>query len=236
MNADGMRPVIDVKDTAVSASAVSARSAKAVLQKNFLFRGLPDSALERIAALATRRSYPKGAVIFSQGQPGDALFGVIAGQVRISASGTAGQEVFLNIMEPGDTFGEVAVMDGLPRTAGACALEDTSLIVIKRTDFLKLLEREPCAPRKTSADPRVAARPLDERRRARAADLSVGSRALPEHLAPDREPEPEPLAQQRLGQPREFPNRDQESRGLTPCGRDRLAPSLQKHHQCPAIQ
>jgi len=93
MNADGMRPVIDVKDTAVSASAVSARSAKAVLQKNFLFRGLPDSALERIAALATRRSYPKG--------------------------------------------------DGLPRTAGACALEDTSLIVIKRTDFLKLLEREP---------------------------------------------------------------------------------------------
>ena len=142
MNADGMRPAIDVKTPAMSASAASARSAKAVLQKNFLFRGLPESALDRIAALATRRSYPKGAVIFSQGQPGDALFGVITGQVRISASGAAGQEVFLNIMEPGDTFGEVAVMDGLPRTAGACALEDTSLIVIKRTDFLKLLERE----------------------------------------------------------------------------------------------
>ena len=58
-------------------------------------------------------------MIFSQGQPGDALFGVIAGQVRISASGVGGQEVFLNIMEPGDTFGEIAVMDGLPRTAGA---------------------------------------------------------------------------------------------------------------------
>src|SRR5215471_19133913 len=125
------------------AAAAGARTAKAVLQKNFLFRGLPEAALERVAAIATRRQYPKGAVIFAQGQPGDALFGVVAGQVRISASGVGGQEVFLNIMEPGDTFGEIAVMDGLPRTAGASALEDTSLIVIKRADFLKLLEREP---------------------------------------------------------------------------------------------
>jgi len=125
------------------AALASARTAKAVLQKNFLFRGLSEATLDRIAAIATRRHYPKGAVIFAQGQPGDALFGVVAGQVRINASGVGGQEVFLNIMEPGDTFGEIAVMDGLPRTAGACALEDTSLIVIKRADFLKLLEREP---------------------------------------------------------------------------------------------
>src|SRR5215471_3834634 len=125
------------------AAAAGARTAKAVLQKNFLFRGLPEAALERVAAIATRRHYAKGAVIFAQGQPGDALFGVVAGQVRISATGAGGQEVFLNIMEPGDTFGEIAVMDGLPRTAGACAVEDTALIVIKRADFLKLLEREP---------------------------------------------------------------------------------------------
>ena len=125
------------------AAAANTRTAKDVLQKNFLFRGLSEAALEGIAALATRRHYSKGAVIFAQGQPGDALFGVVAGQVRISASGIGGQEVFLNIMEPGDTSGEVAVMDGLPRTAGACAVENTSLIVIKRADFLKLLEREP---------------------------------------------------------------------------------------------
>ena len=46
-------------------------------------------------------------------------------------------------MEPGDTFGEIAVMDGLPRTAGATALEHTTLIVLKRADFLGLIEREP---------------------------------------------------------------------------------------------
>jgi CRP-like cAMP-binding protein len=118
-------------------------TAKAVLQRNYLFRGLPDPTLERLASLAARRVCQKGAVIFSQGDPGDALFGVASGRVRISASGAGGREVFLNIMEPGDTFGEIAVMDGLPRTAGATALDPTTLVVLKRTDFLGLLEREP---------------------------------------------------------------------------------------------
>ena len=229
MNADGMRPPTEVKTPAMSASAVSVRSAKTVLQKNFLFRGLPDSSLERIAALATRRSYPKGAVIFSQGEPGDALFGVIAGQVRISASGAAAQEVFLNIMEPGDTFGEVAVMDGLPRTAGAYALErrlvdhDQALglpeaararaaardpaaqapvrafALDERARRGDRVSRKPRSSRQAPIDSRVAARPVDERRRARAPNLSVGSRALPEHLAPDRQSEPEQVAKQRLG-------------------------------------
>ena len=139
-----MRPADDTKSLlADSAAAASTRTAKGVLQKNILFRGLSDTALERIAAIATRRHYSKGAVIFAQGQPGDALFAVVAGQVRISATGVGGQEVFLNIMEPGYAFGVVAVMGGLPRTAGASALEDTTLLVIKRADFLKLLEREP---------------------------------------------------------------------------------------------
>jgi CRP/FNR family transcriptional regulator, cyclic AMP receptor protein len=124
-------------------AAMNSLTAKAVLQRNYLFRGLPGGSLERIAALATRRTYPKGAVIFAQGDEGDALFGVAAGRVRISASGAGGQEVFLNIMEPGDTFGEIAVMDGLPRTAGATALDHTTVVMIKRGDFLRLLEREP---------------------------------------------------------------------------------------------
>jgi CRP-like cAMP-binding protein len=118
-------------------------SAKAVLKHNYLFRGLADAALERIAALATRRAYYKGSVVFSQGDVGDALYGVASGRVRISASATDGRQVFLNIMEPGDTFGEIAVMDGLPRTANAIALDDTSLIAIQRNDFLAFLEREP---------------------------------------------------------------------------------------------
>lgn len=118
-------------------------TATVVLKRNYLFRGLSDATLRRIASLAGRRSFDKNAVIFSQGDEGDALYGVASGRVRISATGAGGQEIFLSIMEPGDTFGEIAVMDGLPRTAGARALEDTTLLTIKRTDFLALLEREP---------------------------------------------------------------------------------------------
>jgi len=118
-------------------------SADALLRRNYMFRGLPERTLQRIAARVGRRLYQKGAVIFSQGDPGDALYGVASGRVRISASGAGGREVFLNIMEPGDTFGEIAVMDGLPRTAGATALERTTLIVLKRVDFIALVEQEP---------------------------------------------------------------------------------------------
>src|SRR5688572_23105955 len=118
-------------------------SPKAVLKHNYLFRGLADATLEKIATLAAKRTHYKGTVIFSQGDEGDALYGVAAGRVRISASAPGGREVFLNIMEPGDTFGEIAVMDGLPRTANAIALDTSTLVVIQRADFLPFLEREP---------------------------------------------------------------------------------------------
>lgn len=118
-------------------------TALAILQRNYLFHELSESSLKHVADVATRRNVAKGSVIFSQGDPGDALYGIASGRVRISAAGSAGQEVFLSIMEPGDTFGEIAVCDDLPRTASVTALDDTSLIVIKRRDFLELIENEP---------------------------------------------------------------------------------------------
>jgi CRP-like cAMP-binding protein len=61
--------------------------------------------------------YEKGAVVFMRGDPGDCLCGVVTGRVRISASRPGGKEVFLNIIEPGDSFGEIALLDGQLRTA-----------------------------------------------------------------------------------------------------------------------
>jgi CRP-like cAMP-binding protein len=135
-----MRQITDSDDGSLPRPQLSP---KTVLRHNYLFRTLSDSTLESLAALATKRSYFKGSVIFSQGDEGDALFGVASGRVRISASASGGREVFLNIMEPGDTFGEIAVMDGLPRTANAIALDDSTLILIQRSDFLPFLEKEP---------------------------------------------------------------------------------------------
>ena len=128
---------------AVEAPMTNSVTAIAVLKRNYLFKDLPDASLARIAALAVKHDYARGEVIFSQGDRGDALYGIAAGRVRISATGAGGKEVFLSIMVPGDTFGEIAVMDGLPRTAGATALDNTRLLVIRRPDLLKLLEQEP---------------------------------------------------------------------------------------------
>ena len=94
-------------------------NARTVIERNHLFRGLPAVTLDRIATLATRRFYGKGEVIFAQSDSGGGLYGLVTGRVRISASFPDGKELFLNIMEPGDSFGEIGLLDGHPRTATA---------------------------------------------------------------------------------------------------------------------
>lgn len=118
-------------------------TARVVLKTNRLFRDLSDAALDKLAALSVRRSVRRGTRIFAQGDPGDSLLGLISGQVRISATTPGGKEVFLNIMGPGDSFGEIAVLDGHARTASAEALADTELFLVRRTDLMALIEREP---------------------------------------------------------------------------------------------
>jgi CRP/FNR family cyclic AMP-dependent transcriptional regulator len=120
-----------------------ALTARTILERTRLFRGLPPATIDRISALSTRRSYGTGAIVFSQADPGDALYGVVRGKIRISASSPDGREMFLNIMEPGDTFGEIALLDGRHRTATASATSPSELIVIARDHFLYLLESEP---------------------------------------------------------------------------------------------
>jgi CRP-like cAMP-binding protein len=116
---------------------------KIMLQRSPLFRGLAPPALERIAELAGQRSYRAGEIVFSQGDPGDALYAVVTGKIRISAGAADGREIFLNIMEPGDTFGEIALLDGGSRTASATATMPSELVSIRREHFFALLEREP---------------------------------------------------------------------------------------------
>ena len=118
-------------------------TAHTILERTRLFRGLPPATIQQISALSMRRSYRHGAIVFSQSDPGDALYGVVTGKIRISASSPDGREVFLNIMEPGDTFGEIALLDGRHRTATASVTAPSELIIITRDHFLELLEREP---------------------------------------------------------------------------------------------
>jgi CRP-like cAMP-binding protein len=114
-----------------------------ILLRNILFRSSPGHIIDRLAAVAVRRKFRKNERIFSQGDEGATLYGVVSGRVRIGSVGATGQEVFLNIIEPDESFGEIAVIDGLPRTAGAVAMEAAELTAIQRFDLLEILHTEP---------------------------------------------------------------------------------------------
>ena len=115
----------------------------ALLRLNPLFAGLDGEAIARIAALCTRRQLAAGEVLFVKGDEGDALYGIRRGQIRIATGTEAGKRLTLNVLGPGDLLGEIALLDGRPRTADAIAAEPTELFMVRRQDFLRLLEREP---------------------------------------------------------------------------------------------
>lgn len=99
--------------------------------------------LERIARLSQPRRLAVGETLFWEDEPADAIYGVAKGLIRIWVHGPDGRELTLNLMESGDFFGEIALLDGLPRTASASALADTELLSVPRAAFLDLMSKEP---------------------------------------------------------------------------------------------
>ncbi|OKO70739.1 Crp/Fnr family transcriptional regulator [Bradyrhizobium sp. NAS96.2] len=114
-----------------------------ILKMNPMFADLGADELHRLSGLCHTQQLATGEVLFQKGDPGDALFGVRRGQMRIETGASDGSRLTLNFMGAGDLFGEVAVLDGQDRTADATAGEPTELFVLRREDFLGFLEREP---------------------------------------------------------------------------------------------
>lgn len=114
-----------------------------ILKTNPLFSDLHADDLQRVAALCHTLKLDAGEVLFQKGDDGDALYGVRRGQIRIATGASDGDRLTLNFECPGDMFGEIAVLDGQPRTADSVASEPTELFVLRRGDLLALLEREP---------------------------------------------------------------------------------------------
>lgn len=130
----------DVK--VAEATLIGPAERKRLLRSSFLFSDLPDEMLDRLTSLSTTRRLDRGELLFSRGDDGDALYAVIAGLIRIWISSEGGKELILGLMEPGDAFGEIALLDGLPRTASATASEDSVLLQIRRDQFLDFLTRD----------------------------------------------------------------------------------------------
>ena len=121
----------------------SAQSASALLRSSFLFAGLEEDLLCRIIRLAVSKRYAEGELLFSKGDEADGLLAVARGQVRISVLSAAGKEILLNLLGPGEIFGEIGLLDGRPRTANAVAKGPLEVVLLRRRDFLPLLDQSP---------------------------------------------------------------------------------------------
>lgn len=115
----------------------------AVLQKVPLFRSLPEGELAAFAELLRERAYPRGSVILFEDDPGDALYLVGTGQVKVVLIGEDGREVILSVLGEGSFFGEMALLDDEPRSAHVIAMEDASVLALRREDFQARLRSSP---------------------------------------------------------------------------------------------
>lgn len=108
-----------------------------------IFSDIDENELIQIARVGVRKKYKKGNVILLEEEIGAALFVIISGKVKIIRSDEDGREVILSILGENDFFGEMALLDGLARSASVVAITKSELFMIHRRDFLKLLNDYP---------------------------------------------------------------------------------------------
>jgi CRP-like cAMP-binding protein len=105
-----------------------------------LFRDLGAADLATLAATVRTRRYQRAEVIFKQGDPGDALYIVLTGRVKISSASDTGSEAILTTLRPGEWFGALALLDGAPRSASATAVDATETLILPRDRFRRLVD------------------------------------------------------------------------------------------------
>jgi CRP-like cAMP-binding protein len=98
---------------------------------------------DEFVAVGTRRSYPRGSMVFVEGDPPGDVYGLIEGRVNLSALTREGREVSVAHKGPGEIFGELTAIDGLPRSATATALDDLVVTVVSAARFVEFVERNP---------------------------------------------------------------------------------------------
>jgi CRP/FNR family cyclic AMP-dependent transcriptional regulator len=114
-----------------------------VLRKHPYFADLEPDAFDQLCRYAKHVTMKRGATIASKGDPGTSLFAVISGTVKISVSSPDGRNAILNLIGPGEIFGEVALLDGLSRSADVSANTNCELFIIDRRDFIPFVRSQP---------------------------------------------------------------------------------------------
>ena len=115
----------------------------AMLRKHPIFCDLESEAFDQLCRYAKHTTLKRGATLFSKGDPGNSLFAVISGTVKMSISSPDGRSAIFNLIGPGEIFGEIAVLDGQSRTADATANTNCEIFVIDRREFLPFVRSHP---------------------------------------------------------------------------------------------
>lgn len=134
-----------------------------------LFRELDRVSIRAFAELTREQKFAKGAMIVSEGDPGDALYVLRSGEVKVILIGEDGREVILNVLGVGDHFGELSLIDGRPRSAHVTSTQPSSLLVLRRADFRRQVEQSPAV---------AWGLMIELSRRLRQADGTIGSLVL----------------------------------------------------------
>ncbi len=108
-----------------------------------IFSDLDDEEIKKVAEIGINQKFSKNGIVFLEDEEGAALFIIISGKVKIVRTDDDGGEVILSILGKGDFFGEMAILDGLPRSATVVSIDNSELFMIHRRDFLHLIERSP---------------------------------------------------------------------------------------------
>jgi CRP-like cAMP-binding protein len=100
-----------------------------------LFERLSPAELDKLEALTTRKKFPSGTAIFFQDDPSDSVYVVLSGSAKVFRTAEDGRDRILMILRPGDAFGDLAMIEGLPRSATVQTLEETQMLSLTRRDF-----------------------------------------------------------------------------------------------------
>jgi len=113
------------------------------LNKVSLFKDLSDAEFKELEPYLSTTSYKKKETIFSEGEPPEWFYLVLAGKVKITKLSHEGKEIILEVISPTDIFGGVAVIKGFPYPANAVAMEDSQVLKISRKNLMRLVDRFP---------------------------------------------------------------------------------------------
>ncbi|MFC1726669.1 Crp/Fnr family transcriptional regulator [candidate division KSB1 bacterium] len=114
-----------------------------LLKRVPIFASLDEDELDKIGDMSSEANYSKNDAIFLESDSGDSLFILKRGKVKISKTSEDGKEVIFAILKDGDFFGEMSLFDGQSRSATVTALADSNVYIIRREDFMKLIENDP---------------------------------------------------------------------------------------------